>query len=47
MTGAPEQWRGFVVRNKTAERGGADFWFMPRHFAPYSLTTDERLGWIL
>ena len=26
----------------TAERGGAGFWFMPRHFVPFSFMSDER-----
>ena len=28
----------------TTERRGAIFWCLPRHSAPYSFTTDERVG---
>ena len=33
----------FIPQTPTAERGGADFWFMPRHAVPYSFMTDDRL----
>ena len=30
----------------TTERRGANFWRMPQRTAPYSLTTDDRYGFV-